>query len=322
MPSMNLARIDLNLLLAFEAMMQVRSVSRAAAMLGLRQPAMSAALGRLRALLGDELFVRTGGEMRPSPKALRLAPGILDALRHLRAALGQEVAFDPAIATDAFTLALTDYGAAVLLPGLARLLAERAPGIDLRVIGYEKDDVGTIVDRGLADLAVGVFPDPPEGAVVRPLFDEIFVGVARAGHPALAAPLGPEDYARLGHVLFTVRRDAVGAVDAALAALGLTRRIAVTLPHVLAMPSTLAVTDLVAAMPARLAGQFHDPRLTTFPIPLTLMPWRLDMIWNPLARSDQANAWLRSIVEEVGGALVAADTGPGEAVRSGGQGRR
>lgn len=305
---MNLSKIDLNLLLAFEAMMQVRSVSRAAAMLGLRQPATSAALGRLRTLLGDELFLRTGGEMRPSPKALRLAPGILDALRQLRAALGQEVAFDPATATNAFTLAFADYGSAVLLPDLAHLVGQGAPGIDLRVVGYEKDDVGTIIDRGLADLAVGVFPDPPEGAVVRPLFNETFVGVARVGHPALAAPLGPGDYARLDHALFTVRRDTVGAIDAALAALGLTRRIALTLPHVLALPSTLAVTDLVAAMPARLAGQFHDPRMTTFPIPLSLAPWRLDMIWNPLARSDQANAWLRSMVEQVGGALAAADS--------------
>lgn len=84
MLSMNLSRIDLNLLLAFEALMQARSVSRAANTLGLRQPAMSAALARLRRLFGDELFVRTGGEMRPSPKALRLAPGILEALRHLR----------------------------------------------------------------------------------------------------------------------------------------------------------------------------------------------------------------------------------------------
>lgn len=297
MTSMNLARIDLNLLLAFEAMMQSRSVSRAAATLGLRQPAMSAALGRLRRLLGDELFVRVGGEMRPSPKAIRLAPGILEALRHLRAALGDAVAFDPTTAVETFTLTLTDYGAAVLLPGLARALAAEAPGIDLRVIGYDKEDVGPIIDRGLADLAVGVFPSPPEGAVVRPLFEETLVGVARAGHPALAASLGPEEYARLGHVLFTVRRDAVGAVDTALAERGLTRRVAITVPHFLALPPVLAATDLVAAMPARLVRQLHDARLATFPIPLPLAPWRVDMIWNPLARSDQGNAWLRAAVE-------------------------
>ena len=187
----------------------------------------------------------------------------------------------------------------MLLPGLARLLEERAPGIDLRVIGYEKDDVGAIVDRGLADLAAGVFPNPPEGAVVRPLFEERFVGVARAGHPALAAPLGPEEYARLGHVLFTVRRDAVGAIDSALAARGLTRRVALTVPHFLALPPTLAATDFVAAMPARLVHQLCDTRLATFPIPLPLASWRVDMIWNPLARSDQANAWLRTTVEQV-----------------------
>jgi DNA-binding transcriptional LysR family regulator len=319
---MNLARIDLNLLLAFEAMMQARSVSRAAATLGLRQPAMSAALARLRRLFGDELFVRTGGEMRPSPKALRLAPGILDALRHLRAALGQEVAFDPATATDVFTLALADYGSAVLLPGLARLVGREAPGIDLRVAGYEKEDAGAIISQGLADLAVGVFPDPPEGAVVRPLFEETFVGVARVGHPALAKPLDPEAYARLDHALFTMRRDSVGAVDAALAALGLTRRVALTLPHVLALPPVLAATDLVAAMPTRLASRLGDPRLATFPIPLPLAPWRLDMLWNPLARSDQASAWLRSMVERASGVLAVASSGSEGVVPSGDQSRR
>lgn len=318
---MNLARVDLNLLLAFEAMMRARSVSRAAATLGLRQPAMSAALARLRRLMGDELFVRAGGEMRPSPKALRLAPGILDALRHLRAALGEAVAFDPATATETFTLALADYGSAVLLPDLARVVGREAPGIGLQVIGYDKEEVGLIIDRGLADLAVGVFPDPPEGAVVRPLFDETFVGVARRGHPALTERLGPEEYAGLDHALFTVRRDAVGAIDAALAALGLGRRVALALPHVLALPSVLATTDLVAALPRRLAAGLGDPRLVTFPIPLTLAPWRLNMIWNPLARSDGANAWLRAKVEQVASALATTDD-PSGAARPVGHARR
>lgn len=161
---MTLARIDLNLLLAFEALMQARSASRAGAAVGRRQPAMSAALARLRTLLGDEPVVRVAGEMRPSPKVLRLAPGVPEALRHLRAALGEAVAFDPGTATDTFALAFADSGSAVLLPDLAGPAGREAPGIDLRGIGCDKDDVGAIIDRRLAerrrDPRLATFPIP------------------------------------------------------------------------------------------------------------------------------------------------------------------
>lgn len=200
-------------------------------------------------------------------------------------------------------------------------MGREAPGIDLRVVGYEKDDAGAMIDRGLADLAVGVFSDPPEGAVVRPLFEETFVGLARVGHPALSGPLGPEGYARLDHALFTVRRDTVGAIDTALAALGLKRRNALTLPHVLALAPVLAATNLVAAMPSRLAVRLEDARLGTFPIPLPLTPWRVDMIWNPLARSDKANAWLRAKVEQIGGALTQVEASSEGLVPAGDQDR-
>lgn len=296
---MDLARIDLNLLLAFEALMEARSVSRAAARLGLRQPAMSGALARLRRIFGDALFARVGGEMLPSPKALRLAPGVLGALGQLRAAFGEEAPFDPATARATFTLALTDYGSAVLLPGLAAHLRDRAPGVNLRVIGYDKDDAGNLVRSGAADLALGVFPDAPGGIVIKPLFEEHFIGVARAGHPALAGPLTAAGYAALDHALFTVRRDAVGAIDMALAELGLARRVVLTLPHFLALPPTLAASDLVSAAPLRLAAMMRHRRLSTFAIPLDLAPWRLDMMWNPLARSDRASVWLRETVAGV-----------------------
>ncbi len=275
---MDLIRIDLNLLLAFEAVFETRSVSRAEARPGLRQPAMSAALARLRRVFGDELFTRIGGTMSPSPKAMRVAPGVLGALAQLRGTLGEETAFDPSTAPAVFTLALTDYGAAVLLPGLAALLRAEAPRVDLRVVGYEKADAAALVLTGAVDLAFGVFPDAPGGVVIRPLFEERFTGVARADHPALAAPLTPATFAALDHALFTVRREAAGAIDRALAELGLARRVALTLPHVLALAPTLAASDLVTAIPLRLADAFRNPRLATYSIPLDLAPWRFEMM--------------------------------------------
>lgn len=300
---MNLARVDLNLLLAFEALYEARSVGRAALSLGVRQPAMSAALGRLRALLGDELFVRAGGEMRPTAKAQRLAPRVAGILAELRAALADETDFRPEASTASFTVALSDYIAAVLGPPLVEAVTRLAPSVDFRVVGYEKGDVGDMVARGLVDVAVGVFPDPPPRLVAKPLYVDGFVGIARVGHPALTPGLDVAAYAALPHALVTLSRDATGAIDAALAAVGLRRRVALTLPHALALPAILACTDMVAAVPAMLAKDICGDRLGTFDIPLVLSPWRVDMLWSPEARSDPATGWLRSRITAAGAAL-------------------
>jgi DNA-binding transcriptional LysR family regulator len=296
---MDLARVDLNLLLAFEALYAARGVGRAAETLGLRQPAMSAALSRLRRLFGDELFVRAGGEMRPTPKATRLAPGIAAALGQLRATLGPEAAFEPATAERAFALAVTDYAAAVLGPPLVAAVRAEAPGVDLRILAYDKDDVGDLIARGVVDLAVGVFADPADAAVVTPLFEERFTGVAPRGHPALAAALDAATFAGFDHALYTVRRDATGAVDMALAELGLRRRVALTAPYLLALPPLIESGGLVAALPERAAARICGPGLATFPLPLRLAPWRLQMLWSPFARTDRGAAWLRATVVRV-----------------------
>ncbi|WP_376098997.1 LysR family transcriptional regulator [Roseomonas sp. CCTCC AB2023176] len=145
---MNLSALDLNLLLVFEALLLERGVSAAARRLGLGQPGTSAALGRLRAILGDELFVRSGGEMRPTAKALELAPGIVAALSGLRHTFEAGIDFEPGAASRGFALGSTDYTSLVLLPPLVAHLRRRAPGVDLHVIGYEKGTVAEMLDRG------------------------------------------------------------------------------------------------------------------------------------------------------------------------------
>ena len=288
--------LDLNLLLVFEAMDQTRSVSGAARHLGLSQPATSAALSRLRRALGDELFTYAGGSMQPTPMARRLAPGIHSTLDGLRGVLDAERQFDPATTRTCFTLGMNDYANAVIAPGLAAHLAETAPGIDLRLQAYEKPDVGALIDGGAFDLVIGSFADPPDRAVATPLLHERFVGVARAGHPALTGPLDPQSFARLDHALFTLGRDGRGVVDDVLSAMGLARRVRVTLPHLMAMPQLLRATDLVAAVPSRAAARFGEG-LVTFDLDfLGLSPWTLHMLWSPFARRDAAHAWLRATV--------------------------
>ncbi|MGP9819704.1 LysR family transcriptional regulator [Salinarimonas sp. NSM] len=298
--------MDLNLLLAFEALDKTRSVSAAARMLGLSQPATSAALGRLRRELDDELFSYVGRRMEPTPKARRLAPTVLSALADLRGAIDEERPFDPATTASVFTVAMTDYGSAVVAPALVARLGHAAPGADLRIVGYEKREVGALIDRGAVDAAIGVFGDPPERTVVTSLLTERLVGVARADHPALRGPLDTARFAALDHVLVTQGRDAIGIVDELLAAQGLSRRVALALPHLMAVPEVLRASDLVAAVPSLAAARFGEG-LGVFALPLpALAPWRLQMLWSPFARSDRAQAWLRARIVEICAALPAA----------------
>lgn len=288
--------IDLNLLSVFAAMDQARSVSGAARQLGLSQPATSAALSRLRRALGDELFVYAGGSMQPTPMARRLAPNIHATLEGVRNTLDAERHFDPSTTMTSFALGITDYASAVIAPLLFARLERDAPGIDLRLLAYEKAGVGALIDGGVLDLVIGAFADPPERAVATPLMRERLVGVARTGHPALAARLDAQAFARLDHALYTLARDGRGVVDDALSAMGLTRRVRVTLPHLMALPELLRTTDLVAAVPSRAAARFGDG-LATFNLDfLGLQPWMMHMLWSPYARKDSAHEWLRETV--------------------------
>lgn len=263
---MNLAAIDLNLLTAFEALSAERHVTRAARRLGISQPAMSDALRRLRKLFGDELFVRAAGAMQPTPRALALSSALAPVLAQLRHTMGDQVAFSPDATAKVFTLASTDYTSLVLLPPLMSRLRLDAPGLVLHIVGYEKGALGPMLDRGEIDLAVGVFPNPPEQAVRTVLFEEGFVGVARADHAALAAgPMSLATFAALPHALVSVNTDRRGVIDDRLQTLGLSRRIALVVPYMLLLPRVLAESDLIAVLPRRAANAISDAGLTTAP---------------------------------------------------------
>ena len=296
---MDTSAVDLNLLVAFDALLTERHVTRAAKRLGMGQPAMSAALARLRAALGDELFVRTADGMQPTPKALRIAPSVSRALAELKRVLDAEVPFDAAATRRNFTIASTDYTTMVLMPAFVRDVRQAAPSIDLRIVGYDKQAIDGLIDRGEVDLALGVFPKPTNRHVCSRLFKERFVGVVRQGHPAFVKGVPKaKTLANLPHVLVTVRRDDRGALDTAFEAQGMKRRVAVTLPHMLALPAILATSDLVAAVPERGAKAFGGSGLSIFELPIATQAWEVMMLWSPHARSDRASAWLRSKLQK------------------------
>lgn len=301
MKSINLASIDLNLLVAFEALLEERSVTGAARRINLGQPAMSAALGRLRSLFGDELFIRCGKEMRPTTKAIEIAPGILSALRQIRQTVEASKTFEPASTERSFAIGSSDYTSFVVVPPLLEFCQDTASGLDLRMIGFEKDSVGELLEQGAINVALGIFPNPPRQTNHMPLFEERFVGIARKGHSALAdGSMSLETFVALPHALMTTRRDTTGQIDKVLSRYNLERRIALTLPHMLVLPFIIASSDLVASVPHRVALRLERvTNLEVFELPIESEPWTVSMMWSILSEKDEANHWLRKSIQTV-----------------------
>ncbi len=297
----NLARLDLDLLALFEALMAERNVTRAAARVGVAQPSASKALERLRRLFDDPLFVRTPRDgMRPTPRALELAPEVAGVLERVRGLVAARVPFDPATARGAVRVAMSDAAEFVLLPGLVGRLGRDAPGIDLRARPLDKERALDELDAGRLDALVGVFPGLPKRYGSAGLYEERFVCLARADHPRLEAGLSLEAFLELPHLLVTLRDDARGAVDAALAGIGRSRRIAATVGRFLVVPHVLRGSDAVATLPSRLAVavaagagcRVHEP-------PLALDGWTETLVWSRAAERPPLQGWFRGLLREL-----------------------
>lgn len=301
---MNLASIDLNLLVAFEAMMEERHVTRAADRIGLAQPSMSSALRRLRVLFDDELFLRMGGGMQPTEKAMALARPIGQALRQIRTALVPDVAFDAGSSQRRFTVAVTDYGDLIVVPKLIRLLRTEAPGLDIaiRPIIDARTAVATL-ERGDVDVVVGGHLPDSSQCIRHRLFDERFVCITDASRRVNVQELTLEMFAAMPHALFSAAGGDgnPGVVDTLLYRHGLKRRIAVTLAHVAAVPFVVAGTDLVATMAERVAVLL----VAGLPIsiqkpPFEIPPFSIDLL---LARNSIEEAGMKWFVDAIDRAL-------------------
>ncbi|WP_427162532.1 LysR family transcriptional regulator [Aliinostoc sp. HNIBRCY26] len=297
----DLSSIDLNLLVAFEVLLEERSVTVAAQRLYLGQPAMSAALGRLRLLFQDELFIRIGREMQPTAKALEIAPGISAALQQIRQTLESSRSFDPKTSKHTFAIGSSDYTSYVVVPKLLEVCRQVAPNVNFRLIGFEKDSVGELLEQREIDVALGFFQNSPRQSIQMPLFQEHFVGICRLGHPVISqGSITPEIFASVPQALFTLRRDDIGEIDKVLAKYHLQRRVMLTTPHLLILPAVISSSDLVTVIPSRLVTPFADQNtLEIFELPVQTEPWMISMLWSKLTNQDQASIWLRQILQSI-----------------------
>ncbi|MBZ2190418.1 LysR family transcriptional regulator [Alcanivorax sp. JB21] len=294
MHGLNIGRIDLNLFVVFEAIYREGSITRAASLLNLSQPAASHALARLRERLDDPLFVRRGRDMAPTPRARELINPVREALHGLQGCLAGVGGFEPAQAQRTFVLGLRDGLEACILPPMMQVLAQDAPGVDLQSLTIGRRELAPSLAAGRLDLAMDV--QLPMDADIRQahLMDVPLVVMLRAGHPlARMTALSLADYLAARHVLVSSRRRGPGLEDFGLAQAGHHRRIALRCQHYQAAMATVAATDLLLTLPDMLAQDLAPPEVVVRALPVRLPPLSLYLYWHRDQDTDLALDWLR-----------------------------
>ncbi|MFD1704219.1 LysR family transcriptional regulator [Methylopila henanensis] len=296
----DLSRFDLNLLVAFDALMTERSVTRAAVRLGLGQSATSHALARLRALFGDELLIRGPNGMQPTPRALDLVEPVRSALAQVTSIVARDDAFDPATSDRTFVIGMPDSTEVLLIPSLLAHLREIAPGVRLLIRSIDRIRILQDLDADRVELGIGLFDDGGLQHKRRLLHRDSYVCIFNAGLVGIEPPITIEDYVRLPHVLTSLVESAHGVVDDALAKIGLSRVIALTSPRFTAVPFVVKQAPVIATMHARVARFFADALdLTVSPAPILLPDVSVSMIWHASYDGDAGHRWLRDTIRKL-----------------------
>lgn len=297
---MNLRTIDLNLLVAFDALLSERNVSRAADKLGMTQSALSHALRRLRVVFGDPLLKRGPRGMEPTDRALALRQPLKDALADIHSMLSSRIVFDPASTSRTFRLSMSDAMSVEALPLIMRRLRKQAPNIDLLVTTHSRREVYARIENDDVEMAIGVFPQLPEGLLNRELYRDELLCVADKNHPLLRrGRMDEQAYLACPHVTVAPNLDSGIQLDDIFAAMGLVRRVVATVPHYLAVPALIRGTDLIANTRRRLVEVLRTSSgLVVFPIPVKMRIPELSFrqIWHRRYDGDAGHRWLRDLI--------------------------
>ena len=300
---MSLRDIDLNLLVAFDALMRECHVTRAAYRMDVSQSSMSLALSKLRVMFHDPLLVKSGKGLVPTERARFLTPQVEDILRGVDVLIHEEQPFDPSQASAVITMIVIDYIDFVVVPHLMDELQRSAPNISLRIVGPNPRQLGEAMSSGEIDMALTYFPTPPGNVRTRPLFKDRMVGIARSGHPLFERPLTLEGYCDYAHVAI---KPAEGAemynalIDGALGSEGRQRRIAVSKPTFMGVPFLISQSDLISTIPERIAQRFTDvAAIRIFEPPLKLAPINVVLMWHDRTHNNPLYRWLRDLIADV-----------------------
>ncbi|MDC7701434.1 LysR family transcriptional regulator [Vogesella indigofera] len=309
-----LRRLDLNLLLAFDVLMQERHVSRAAARLYLGQPAMSHALARLRKLLDDPLFIRCGSRMEPTARALALAPAVHAWLQEANRFLFRQPPFDPAAVNASLRLSMPDGMEAMLYPSLIAALRQQAPQLQLRSQLLETDQQLAALDNDEVDLLITAAPLPlRDWHSRRPLFDSGFCSVHSTQQLVLSATPSLAELAACDHVVSSYRGTAAGVIDHLFAGHGLARRIVALAASLMAIAHILQQAPLVSIQPALYHSLFDlHPALRCSPLPGAAQI-QIDLVWHRRNDGHPLHRFLRQVLLAQLQQLFAAEMAAGQA---------
>lgn len=303
----NLLTFDLNLLRVLDALLLDPSTVRAGARLGLSQPAVSAALGRLRNALGDELFFRRGKGLEPTQYALSLKDDLRAILENVEELIRGPDDFDPASSTAGFRISGSDFFAELLMPQLAERLQTMAPSLRVHLVDLVPDSHVETVNRYEVDLAIIPTTPLPDWVDSRPVFRSGFSVVARKGHLRLRhAGVAPGDpipidlFCDLGHVLFSPEGNSQAMGDRALAQVGRERRVVMTMPVFSGVYRAVAGSELIALLPSALAESVaQDAGLVVYRAPMPVPTVQLSMIWHRRYSATASHIWLREQIAQL-----------------------
>ena len=289
---MDMKQGDVGLLVALDSLLEHESVSRAADQLGISQPAMSAQLKRLRSLFKDPLLIPSGRRLVATSRARALQADLRRHLQDLDALVRENKAFDPATSQKTFKVIATDYIHAILAARLEERIRLAAPGARLAFLPFEPRTMWEVLEGDRADLALVTGMNIPE-AIRRPALTESFCVIMRRGHPLERAALTVEAFCAERHILISPEGGGfVGATDRALAALGMKRRVAVSLPSFLLAPGLVSGSDALCVVPRRLADR-HGGSVVSRELPFDVGGFGVDMLWHARRQNDPAHVWFR-----------------------------
>lgn len=297
---MDIRSLDLNLLVVFDAMLKHQNVTKAAEAVKLSQPAMSAAVSRLRTIFDDPLFVRTGAGMAPTPKALALSPSIRLVVQTIQTDILFPKSFDPSRSDRTFTLVTPDIAEVNFLPRLLSTLAEKSPHISLKTLAMPREAAATSLETGSAEMAIGYFPDLHKaGFFQQKLISSSHVCLIRKKHLEVGEKLSLAQFAKASHAV--VKPDGREHVfEQFLQSKNIKRRVVVELSHFMSLLPIIETSNLIATVPKDLADFFvQHGEVRYVPTPMKSPIIDVHLFWHKRFHKDSAHIWLRQVINQL-----------------------
>jgi DNA-binding transcriptional LysR family regulator len=298
---MEISKVDLNLLVIFDAMFQSQSVTLAAERVGLSQSTMSYELSKLRRLFDDQLFIRMSTGMQPTPRALQLAEPVRRALEIVKSDILKQFRFEPLESERTYTLCMNDIAELNFMPKILQALAVEAPGITIRTATMDRPSLERAMANGEVDLTIGYFPDLKNaGLYQQRLFPHTFACVVRRLHPRIGSEMTLQQFLAESHAVVTPEGRSHEIVERILEKRGFKRRIALVTPHFTSVPFIIAASDLISIVPIGLAEAFSEfSSLKTVALPFHVPTFDIKQHWHERFHNDEENRWLRQKIAQL-----------------------